>query len=257
MQLVDKVALVTGGAGGLGEATVRHLHGRGMKVVVFDKDGARAKALAADVGDGTTWAEGDTLSDADTTSAIAAASELGELRAVVACAGGAPASMRTLGRDGSPHPWDLFEQIVSMNLMGTFNTLRLVASAMAALDPLDEDGQRGVIVTTASVAGYEGQIGQVAYASAKAGIIGMTIVAARDLAVSGIRVNSIAPGTIMTRGWDGAPAEMRKAFEDKVPFPKRFGKPEEFAALVEHLLVNDYMNGHVARLDGGIRFDPK
>jgi NAD(P)-dependent dehydrogenase (short-subunit alcohol dehydrogenase family) len=130
---------------------------------------------------------------------------------------------------------------------------------MAAQDPPDgdPDGERGVVVTTASIAGYEGQIGQIAYAAAKAGIIGMTVVAARDLAGVGIRVNTIAPGTIATRAWDQAPPDMREAFEAKVPFPKRFGHPEEFAALVEHLVTNRYLNGHVVRLDGAIRFDPR
>jgi NAD(P)-dependent dehydrogenase (short-subunit alcohol dehydrogenase family) len=128
---------------------------------------------------------------------------------------------------------------------------------MNDLEPLDDDGQRGAIVMVASIAGYEGQIGQLAYGAAKAGIIGMTVIAARDLSASGIRVNTIAPGTIETRAWEQAPADMKKAFEDKVPFPKRFGKPEEFARLAEHLLTNDYLNGHVARIDGAIRFDPK
>lgn len=257
MELDGRVALVTGGASGLGEATARHLHGRGAKVVLFDRDAERGTAIATELGDGAAFAGGDVLSEEDTNAAIAAAAELGELRAVVACAGGSRASARTLGRDGSPHDLALFTDTVNLNLVGTFNTLRLTAAAMAALDPVDDDGQRGAIVTVASIAGYEGQIGQIAYGSAKAGIIGMTVIAARDLAAVGIRVNSVAPGTILTRAWDGAPPAMRQTFEEKVPFPKRFGKPGEFAALVEHLVVNDYLNGHVARLDGAIRFDPK
>jgi NAD(P)-dependent dehydrogenase (short-subunit alcohol dehydrogenase family) len=225
--------------------------------VLFDRDAERGKAIVADLGERAAFVAGDVLSEEDTLAAIAAATDLGGLRIVVACAGGARASARTIGRDGSPHDYDLFTEIVNINLVGTFNTLRLAASAMSALDPLDEDGARGVIITTASIAGYEGQIGQLAYGSAKAGIIGMTVIAARDLAAVGIRVNSVAPGTIATRGWDAASEEMRKAFEDKVPFPKRFGKPDEFASLVEHLITNDYINGHVVRLDGAIRFDPK
>jgi NAD(P)-dependent dehydrogenase (short-subunit alcohol dehydrogenase family) len=257
MRLEGNVAIITGGASGLGEATSRHLHARGAKVVLFDRDAERGKAIAGDLGAGAAYAAGDVLSDDDTQAAIATAAELGELRMVVACAGGARASARTLGRDGSPHDFELFTDTINLNLVGTFNTLRLTSSAMSKLDPVDDDGARGVFVTTASIAGYEGQIGQIAYGSAKAGIIGMTLIAARDLAAVGIRVNGIAPGTIATRAWEGATPEMRKGFEDKVPFPKRFGQPDEFASLVEHLITNDYLNGHVVRLDGAIRFDPK
>jgi NAD(P)-dependent dehydrogenase (short-subunit alcohol dehydrogenase family) len=257
MQLEGNVAIITGGASGLGEATTRHLHARGAKVVVFDRDAERGKSIAAELGDGAAFVSGDVLSDEDVQIAINAAAELGDLRIVVACAGGARASARTIGRDGSPHDFQLFTDTINLNLVGTFNTLRLTASAMSALEPVDEDGGRGVFITTASIAGYEGQIGQLAYGSAKAGIIGMTLIAARDLAAVGIRVNGIAPGTIATRAWEGATPEMRKGFEDKVPFPKRFGKPDEFASLVEHLVTNDYLNGHVVRLDGAIRFDPK
>jgi NAD(P)-dependent dehydrogenase (short-subunit alcohol dehydrogenase family) len=257
MDLHGRALLVTGGASGLGEATVRYFAARGTNVVVFDRDGERGKAIQAELGGSIVFVEGSVLDDDDVQAAVAAATDLGGLRGVVACAGGARNSARTISRDGTPHDRDLFTDTVDLNLVGTFNTLRFSASAMNALDPVDDDGQRGAIVMVASIAGYEGQIGQLAYGAAKAGIIGMTIVAARDLSSAGIRVNSIAPGTIHTRAWDGAPAEMRKAFEDKVPFPKRFGRPEEFAALAEHLLTNDYLNGHVARLDGAIRFDPK
>lgn len=259
MHIDANAALVTGGASGLGEATARHLHGLGARVVLFDRDRDRGEAIAAELGAGAAFAGGDALSTDDTEAAIAAAQALGPLRIVVACAGGASRSERTLTRDGRPHELELFTQTVDLNLVGTFNTLRLAAAAMAAQDPPtdDPDGERGVVITTASIAGYEGQIGQIAYAAAKAGIIGMTIVAARDLASAGIRVNTIAPGTIGTRAWDQAPAEMREAFEAKVPFPRRFGHPEEFAALAEHLVTNRYLNGHVVRLDGAIRFDPK
>jgi NAD(P)-dependent dehydrogenase (short-subunit alcohol dehydrogenase family) len=249
--------LVTGGASGLGEATARWLHGRGARVVLFDLNAERGTAIAEELGEGAAFVAGSTLSDGDTAAAIAAVQTLAPLRGVVACAGGAPRSARTLDRDGAPHDRQLFDDIVAMNLTGTFNTVRLTAAAMAAQEPDGDDGERGAIVLTASIAGYEGQIGQIAYGSAKAGIIGMTIVAARDLAVHGIRVNTVAPGTIGTRAWDQAPAEMRQAFEAKVPFPRRFGRPEEFAALVEHLLVNGYLNGEVFRLDGAIRFDPR
>jgi len=259
VEIEGSVALVTGGASGLGEATVRHLHRGGARVVVFDRDEQRGTALAAELGEDVRFVGGDALSEDDAAAAIAAAGDLGDLRILVACAGGATRSERTLHRDGSPHELEFFRQTVDLNLVGTFNTVRLAAAAMAALDPPpgDPDGERGVIVTTASVAGYEGQIGQVAYAAAKAGIIGMTIVLARDLAVNGIRVNTIAPGTIGTRAWDQAPEGVREALEAKVPFPRRLGHPEEFAGLVEHLVTNRYMNGHVVRLDGAIRFDPK
>jgi NAD(P)-dependent dehydrogenase (short-subunit alcohol dehydrogenase family) len=257
MDLNGKVVLVTGGASGLGEATVRYFAGRGSRVVVFDRDLERGKAIEAELGAGVVFVGGSVLDDDDTQTAVAAATDLGGLRGVVACAGGARSSARTIGRDGSPHDRELFTDTVDLNLVGTFNTLRFAASAMNDLEPLDDDGQRGAVVMVASIAGYEGQIGQLAYGAAKAGIIGMTVIAARDLSSSGIRVNAIAPGTIHTRAWEQASPEMRKTFEDKVPFPKRFGKPDEFASLAEHLLTNDYLNGHVARLDGAIRFDPK
>jgi NAD(P)-dependent dehydrogenase (short-subunit alcohol dehydrogenase family) len=257
MDLTGKTVLVTGGASGLGEATARYFVEQGSNVVVFDRDAERGKVIETELGGTVVFVAGSVLDDDDTVAAVAAATDLGGLRGVVACAGGARSSARTIGRDGAPHDRDLFTDTVDLNLVGTFNTLRFAASAMNDLEPIDDDGQRGAVVTVASIAGYEGQIGQLAYGAAKAGIIGMTIIAARDLASSGIRVNSIAPGTIGTRAWDQAPADMRKSFEDKVPFPKRFGKPTEFAALAEHLLTNDYLNGHVARIDGAIRFDPK
>ena len=146
---------------------------------------------------------------------------------------------------------------MDLNVLTTFNTVRFAAAHMATLEPWNEDGERGAMVLTGSLAGYEGQIGQMAYATAKAAVIGMTIVVARDLAVSGIRVNTIAPGTMETRAWEGGNPEVKAALEAKVPFPRRFGKPEEYASLAAHLLTNGYLNGHVARLDGAIRFDPK
>lgn len=256
MEIAGNVALVTGSASGLGEATARHLHATGARVVLFDRDAERTPRIAAELADAPHVVGDATVTD-DVQAAVDAASEAGPLRIVVACAGGATASQRTLRRDGTPHDLDLFTSTLDLNVLSTFNTLRLAAAAMATLEPVDDDGQRGTIVTTSSIAGYEGQIGQIAYATAKAGIIGMTLVAARDLASVGIRVNSIAPGTIGTRAWDQAPAEMREAFEAKVPFPRRFGRPDEFARLAEHLITNAYVNGHVARLDGAIRFDPK
>jgi NAD(P)-dependent dehydrogenase (short-subunit alcohol dehydrogenase family) len=260
MQIAGNVALVTGAASGLGEATARHLHGLGATVVLFDRDGERTPKIAAELGDAP-HVVGDATREADVQAAVDAAASAGPLRIVVACAGGATASQRTVRRDGTPHDLDLFVAIMNLNVVSTFNTVRLAAAAMAELDAADggpdSDGERGVIVTTSSIAGYEGQVGQIAYATAKAGIIGMTLVAARDLASVGVRVNSIAPGTIGTRAWEQAPADMRAALEAKVPFPRRFGRPSEFAGLAEHLITNCYINGHVVRLDGAIRFDPK
>jgi NAD(P)-dependent dehydrogenase (short-subunit alcohol dehydrogenase family) len=256
VELTTGAALVTGGASGLGKATARHLHAGGAAVVVFDRDEVKAKAVASELGDRATYVAGDVLSEDDTRHAIEAATGLGGLRLVVACAGGGVGGGRTVGRDGSAHSLEAFQATVNLNLVGTFNTLRLSAEAMAKLDP-DDEGERGAMVLVASIAGIEGQIGQIAYGSAKAGIIGMTIIAARDLAAIGVRVNTIAPGTIATEAWDLAPPSLREGLEAKVPFPKRLGRPTEFAALAEHLLTNRYMNGHVARVDGAIRFDPK
>jgi NAD(P)-dependent dehydrogenase (short-subunit alcohol dehydrogenase family) len=256
MKVDGSTALITGGASGLGAATARHFHARGAGVVVFDRDEERAKALVAELGGRALASIGDVTSEEDTSAAMAAAAELGGLRMVVACAGGATASGRIVDRHGKPHDLKGFVDTVHLNLVGTFNTVRLAASAMCALEP-DEDGERGAIVTVASIAGYEGQVGQVAYGSAKAGIIGMTIIAARDLAAAGIRVNTIAPGTMATEAWGLVTGNMRETLEAKVPFPRRFGRPSEFAELAEHLITNGYINGHVVRLDGAIRFDPK
>jgi len=255
MEIAGNGALVTGGASGLGEATARHLAARGARVTIFDRDADKAAAVAAAIG-GQSHA-GDVRDEADTAAAIALAQRDTPLRIVVACAGGARGGGRTVNRDGSPHDLALFQDTVDLNLVGSFNTARLAAAAMAAQEPANEDGEHGVIVTTASIAGYEGQIGQIAYGAAKAGIIGMTIILARDLAAIGVRTNCIAPGTMGTSAWDLAPAEMREKLEAKVPFPSRFGTPDEFAALAEHLITNRYLNGQVIRLDGAIRFDPK
>jgi NAD(P)-dependent dehydrogenase (short-subunit alcohol dehydrogenase family) len=257
MQIQGNVALVTGGASGLGEATARHLHARGATVVIFDRDADRGSMIVKELGSRAELVAGDATAEADTQAAGDAARELGPLRIVVACAGGGTKSCRTVQRDGSPHPLDDFVATLQLNLVSAFNALRLGAAAMAALEPVDEDGARGVVITTASIAGYEGQIGQISYGSAKAGVIGMTLIAARDLAAVGIRVNCIAPGTIATRAWDGAPAAIRQPLEAKVPFPRRFGHAQEFADLVEHLVTNRYLNGQVIRLDGAVRFDPK
>lgn len=255
MELQGAVSLVTGGASGLGEATARHLRVAGAEVVIFDRDIDRAASVAAEIG--AVAVGGDVTSEDDTREAIERAQAIGPLRVVAAVAGGALITTRTVGRDGAPHPLEPFVDTLQLNVVGTFNTLRLSAAAMAASDPLGDDGERGAFVATSSIAGYEGQIGQISYAAAKAAIIGMTLVAARDLASSGIRVNAIAPGTMGTQAWEAAPEGLRPTLEAKVPFPRRFGHPEEFASLVEHLVTNTYINGQVVRLDGAIRFDPK
>jgi NAD(P)-dependent dehydrogenase (short-subunit alcohol dehydrogenase family) len=257
MKLNGNVALVTGGAGGLGSATARHLHSRGARIVLFDRDERGVVAIADSLGEGCVAVTGDAGSDQDMREAVDAASALGTLRMVVACAGGATASARTVQRDGSPHDLTLFIETLNLNAVTTFNTLRIAAAKISAAVPVDDDGERGVIVTTASIAAFEGQIGQIAYGSAKGAITAMTLIAARDLADFGIRVNCIAPGTIGTAAWDAAPAKLRESLEAKVPFPRRLGHPTEFADLAEHLIVNRYLNGHVVRLDGAIRFDPR
>jgi NAD(P)-dependent dehydrogenase (short-subunit alcohol dehydrogenase family) len=256
MKLSGSSVLVSGAAAGLGAATARHLHGAGAHVVAFDLDAEGAKAVATALGPKADWSAGDATDEVAVNAALDTALELAPLRGVVACAGGASASHRTLGRDGVPHDYDAFAAIVAMNVFTTFNTLRLAARVMAGNDP-DEDGERGAIVLTSSLAAFEGQIGQLAYSAAKGAINSMTLTAARDLAVVGIRVNTIAPGTIATERWDLAPAGMRENLEKKVPFPPRFGRPDEFAALAEHLLTNGYLNGQITRLDGAIRFDPR
>lgn len=256
MQINGTAALITGGAGGLGEATARRLAAAGALVTIFDRDLPKAQALAKELGAGAQAVGGDVTSEADTRAAIDTSVSHAALGIVIACAGGARGGGRTVDRTGAPHDLELFQDIVDLNLVGSFNTARLAAAQMAT-QAAGEDDERGVIVTTASIAGFEGQIGQVAYGAAKAGIIGMTIILARDLAAIGVRANCIAPGTMGTVAWDLAPAEMRQKLEAKVPFPARFGTPDEFAALAEHLITNRYINGQVIRLDGAIRFDPK
>jgi NAD(P)-dependent dehydrogenase (short-subunit alcohol dehydrogenase family) len=252
------VALVTGGASGLAKATARHMHAQGAKVVILDRDGDGAQRVAKELGDGAVGVGGSILDEADIAHAIEVAQGLGPLRMCFAIAGGGvPGAGRTVNRDGTPHALEPFAKTVELNLVGTFNTVRLAAAAMGSLEPANEDGERGAIVLTASIAGLEGQIGQIAYGAAKAGIIGMTIIAARDLAAIGVRVNCIAPGTMLTEAWGQVRSTLQDTLEAKVPFPRRFGKPEEFAKLAEHLVTNEYLNGYVFRIDGAVRFDPK
>jgi len=256
VNLEGRSALVTGGAGGLGAATVRHLVGLGVGAAIFDRDLDRGAALAAEMGSTTAAVGGDVNDDDAVAAAIAAAEQLGTFSIVVNVAGGGTGGGRTVGRDGTPHDKGTFETTMAMNAFGTFNVSRLAAAAMATNEP-DDDGQRGVIVNTASIAGIEGQTGQLAYAAAKAAILGMTLPMARDLAPSGIRVCAIAPGTMGTPIMMSVPEAMRENLVSSIIFPKRMGKPDEFALLVESIARNPYLNGENIRLDGALRFPPK
>ena len=256
MQFEGRSAIVTGGAGGLGAATVRRLAELGAGVAVFDRDAERAAALAEELGDGVVGVGGDVTEDDDVAAAIAAAEGVGTLSIVVNVAGGGTGAWRTVGRDGTPHDKQGFLDTLSMNTIGTFNVTRLAAAAISAHEP-DAEGQRGVVVNTASIAGLEGQTGQLAYASAKAAILGMTLPMARDLAPIGVRVCAIAPGTMGTPLMMGAPEAMQEALVANIVNPKRMGRPEEFALLVESIVANDYLNGENIRLDGALRFPPK
>jgi NAD(P)-dependent dehydrogenase (short-subunit alcohol dehydrogenase family) len=254
VDLTRRSAVVTGGAGGLGAATVRRLDSLGLQVVVFDRALETGQALVAELGRGSAVG-GDVNADDDVAAALDAAIELAPLAVVVNVAGGGFGG-RTLSRDGTPHDFDAFKATMALNTFGTFNVTRLAAARLAANDP-DENGQRGVIVNTASIAGYEGQAGQVAYAASKAAILGMSLPLARDLAPIGVRVNAIAPGTMGTPLMQSAPEEMKAKLVENIVFPKRMGEPDEFATLVESIVVNPYLNGENIRLDGALRFPPK
>lgn len=256
MEVAGGAALVTGGAGGLGEATVRRLVAAGAKVVIADLAGEKGAALAATLAPSAAFVETDVTSEESVAAAIDRAVSFGPLRVSVAVHGGFGGGGRTLKPDGVPHSLDDFRRTIDHYLIGTFNVLRLAAAAMAGSDPL-ADGERGVIVNTASIAAYEGTIGQVAYASAKGGVVGMTLTAARDLAVAGIRVNTIAPGTFITPAYGADPAAVEAYWGPAVPFPKRMGQPDEYAGLVLAIVENSYLNGEVVRIDGAIRFGPK
>jgi NAD(P)-dependent dehydrogenase (short-subunit alcohol dehydrogenase family) len=256
MDLTGRSAIVTGGAGGLGAATVRHLAGLGVGVAIFDRDAARAKSLAAELGARAAAVSGDVTDDDAVASAIEAAQGLGTFSIVVNVAGGATGGGRTVGRDGTPHPKQVFVSTMEMNAVGTFNVTRLAAAAMAKHEP-DADGQRGVVVNTASIAGLEGQTGQLAYSAAKAAILGMTLPLARDLEPLGIRVCAIAPGTMGTPLMLSVPEPVQKRLVESIVFPKRMGRPEEFALLVESIVRNPYLNGENIRLDGALRFPAK
>ena len=254
MDIARHAAVVAGGGSGLGAATARRLAGAGARVAVLDRDEAAANAVAAEIG-GLGLAC-DVSEAAGVESAIARARDAhGPARICVSCAGIADAQ-RIVGREG-PAPLDGFRTVVEVNLIGTFNVMRVCAADMAGLDPVNETGERGVMIATASVAAYEGQVGQTAYAASKAGVAGMTLPLARDLASFGVRVMTIAPGLMETPMLAGLPREVRDRLSSSVPFPRRFGDPEEFADLVRHIIGNAMLNGSVIRLDGAIRMQPK
>jgi NAD(P)-dependent dehydrogenase (short-subunit alcohol dehydrogenase family) len=261
MELNGTSAVVTGGASGLGEATARTLAQAGAFVVVADLNEEAGKRIADEIGG--SFAATNVTDPDSVQAAIAVAANSGKpLRAAVSCAGIGWAE-RTINRSGFPHTLEPWEKVIAVNLTGTFNTMRLAAAEIAKTQPADEDGQRGVIINTSSVAGIEGQTGQLAYSATKGGIIGMTVPAARDLSVIGVRVNTICPGIIRTPIYKGIAksAEEADAFMAKlaepVVFPKRLGRPDEFGHLVKSLIENDYVNAEVVRFDGGIRFQPK
>lgn len=257
MSFDNKVVVVTGGAGGLGEATVRQLHQAGAKVVIADLSDEKGETLAKELGGSVAYIHTDVLDDDAVHAALDKAAELGEPRYVVIAHGGFGVAEKIINRDGEPATIDGFKKTIDLYLTGTYNVLRLAAARIAKLDPYTDDGERGAVVLTASIAGYEGQMGQSAYASAKGGVIGLTLVGARDLAAVGIRVNTIAPGTIRTPLMELFGEEGLQKFAAAIPFPKRLGKPSEYALLAQHLLENTYVNGEVVRMDGAQRFQPK
>ncbi|NWG74385.1 MAG: 3-hydroxyacyl-CoA dehydrogenase [Rubrivivax sp.] len=252
MDIAGKVFIVTGGASGLGEGTARMLAREGGKVVVADLQDDKGRAVAAEIGGA--YVHCDVSQEADGQAAVVQAVSMGKLMGLVNCAGIAPA-MKTVGKDGA-HSLAVFTKTIMVNLVGTFNMIRLAAEAMAKNEP-EPTGERGVLISTASVAAYDGQIGQAAYSASKGGVVGMTLPIARDLARNGIRNMTIAPGIFGTPMLFSMPKEVQDALAASVPFPSRLGTPEDYAKLVKHIVENDMLNGEVIRLDGAIRLAPK
>ncbi|CAN7488993.1 3-hydroxyacyl-CoA dehydrogenase [Rhizobium sp. LjRoot254] len=255
MQISGKVFIVTGGGSGLGAAVARRLVGEGASAVVADVNEAAGAAIAAELGHAAKFVRTDVTDEADGARAISTAmDQFGHLHGLVNCAGIAPGE-KVLSREG-PHALASFTRAISINLIGTFNMIRLAAEAIASEAP-DADGGRGVIINTASIAAYDGQIGQAAYAASKGGVVSMTLPIARELARHGIRVVTIAPGIFETPMMAGLPQDVQDSLGASVPFPSRLGRPQEFAALAQHIIENDMLNGEVIRLDGALRMAPK
>ncbi|MGN9846239.1 SDR family NAD(P)-dependent oxidoreductase [Nonomuraea sp. H19] len=257
MDVNGSAAIISGGASGLGEATARELARAGATVVVADLNEERGKSVADEIGG--VFAKTDVTDDEQVQAAVDAAVATGKPLRVVVNSAGIGWAERTVNRDGQPHNPSTYRKVIEVNLIGTFNLMRIAAAAIAKTEPADEDGQRGVVINTASVAALEGQTGQLAYSASKGGIVGMTLPAARDLSAIGVRVNTVCPGIIDTPiyGFSADADEFKAKLVAPVVFPKRMGRPEEFAHLVHSLIENDYMNAEVVRFDGGIRFQPK
>ena len=252
MDIAGKVFLVTGGASGLGEGAARALAAAGGKVVIADLQADKGQAVAGELGG--SFVKCDVTQEADGQAAVAAAAAMGKLMGLVNCAGIA-IGVKTVGKEG-PHPLAQFARVININLIGSFNMIRLAADAMSKNAP-EATGERGVLISTASVAAYDGQIGQAAYSASKGGVVGMTLPIARDLARTGIRNMTIAPGIFGTPMLFGMPQEVQDALAASVPFPSRLGTPADFGKLVRHIVENDMLNGEVIRLDGAIRLAPK
>ncbi len=252
MDIQNKVFIVTGGASGLGAGTARMLVAHGAKVVLADVQDEAGHALAKEIGQ--RYIHCDVTQEADAKAAVAAALELGNLFGLINCAGIAPAA-KTVGKNGA-HALDLFQKVININLNGTFNMIRVASEAMSKNTP-EPTGERGVLINTASVAAYDGQIGQAAYAASKSGVVGMTLPVARDLAPLGIRCVTIAPGIFGTPMIFGMPQNVQDALAASIPFPSRLGRPEDYAKLVHQIVTNEMLNGETIRLDGAIRMPPK
>jgi NAD(P)-dependent dehydrogenase (short-subunit alcohol dehydrogenase family) len=256
MQIHDHTFLVTGGSSGLGAACVRRFIGTGANVVIADLNEAMGEQLVAELGNRARFVQVNVVAAAAVEAAVTTATtHFGSLHGVINCAGIAIAA-KLLDREGNPHDLDAFSKVIQVNLIGTFNVIRLAAAAMVGNEP-NTAGERGVIINTASVAAFDGQIGQVAYSASKGGVVAMTLPIARELARYGIRVMTIAPGIFETPMMAGLPEKARQSLGEQVPFPSRLGRPDEYAALAQHIIENEMLNGEVIRLDGAIRMAPK
>ena len=256
MNITDKVVVITGGASGLGQATAEAIIAKGGKVMIFDRDDKKGPEVAAQLGDNAAFTQTDVTDEASVKAAVdATVAKFGAIHVCVNCAG-VGSAMKTVGRENKPHDLGVFNMVVQINLIGTFNVARLAAAAMAENEP-GEDNERGLIVNTASVAAFDGQVGQVAYAATKGGVVGMTLPIARELARYGIRVMTIAPGLFLTPLMASLPQEAQDSLGRQVPFPPRLGDPTEFAHMVGSIIGNIMLNGETIRLDGAIRMAPK